>query len=112
VASGEGVAMARKRRTTVWVVMHYEIFHGERVDSVQFHVSSSLKVAEEYMKRMHVAPYSWWQVHPHIVDCDFDDGCEGDETYYYSYTGRPLKSAPVRRALGAFRRERTRDSQK
>jgi hypothetical protein len=101
--------MARQRATTVWVVMHYEIFHGEVVDSVDFHVSSSLKAAEQYMKSVHVMPYSWWQVHPYTVDHDVQrDDWEGEEVHYYSHTGRPLKSAPVRRAIGALRRAQQR----
>jgi hypothetical protein len=97
--------MAQKRGTRVWVVMRYEIFHGEVVDSVEFHVASSLKAAERYMKQVHVAPYSWWQVHPYVVDHDLKrDGWEGEDVYYYSHTGRPLKAVPTRRAISAFQR--------
>ena len=99
-------AMAKKRpRITVWVVMHDEVMRGEQIDSVQFHVSSSLKEAEKYISRHWVAPYSWWQVHPHVVD--HDDSCEGeegDEVYYYTHKGKPRMSAPLRRALAAFRK--------
>ncbi len=102
--------MAKRRRVTVWVVMHYEILHGEVVDSVQFHVSSSLRRAEEYILKTYVVPWSWWQVHPHLVDHDCDrDGDEGDEVYYYSHTGKSLKQAPVRRAISAFRRARAKE---
>jgi len=97
----------KKNRPIVWVVMHYEIFDGERADSMQFHVSSSLKAAERYIAKSHVAPYSWWQVHPHRVDHnDRTEGWEGEEVYYYSHTGRRFKKAPVRRALNAYRRSK------
>jgi hypothetical protein len=94
-----------RRKQTVWVVMHYEIMglpETPRVDSVQFHVSSSLAKAEEYIRRGLVDAHSWWQVHPHVVDStDFD---EGVEVYFYSHRGTPLKAAPMRRAISAFRK--------
>ena len=94
-----------QRKRTVWVVMHYEIMglpDQPRVDSVQFHVASSLGKAEEYVRRSHVASYSWWQVHPHVVDtADVD---EGEEVYYYSHRGTRLKMAPTKRSIAAFRR--------
>jgi hypothetical protein len=98
-----------QRKRTVWVVMHYEIMglpDSHHVDSVQFHVSSSLEKAEESMRRSHVAAHSWWQVHPHVVDAaDFG---EGDEVFYYSHRGARLSAAPTRRAITAFRRHAAR----
>ena len=95
--------IAAKRRQTVWVVMHYE-FMGYSdlpwIDSVQFHVSSSLAKAEEYILKCHVGSHSWWQVHPHTMDDpDFD---EGSEVHFYSHRGKPLKKAPFARARAAF----------
>src|SRR4051812_3903173 len=60
----------KKKRTTVWVVMHYEYsrLKGELlVDCLQFHVSSTRKKAEEFIRRTWVSSYSWWQIPPHVV---------------------------------------------
>jgi hypothetical protein len=88
--------------------MHYEFMglpNSPHLDSVQFHVSSTLKKAEKYMRIGSVAAHSWWQVHPHTLDADGGDWLyEGEEVYYYSHRGTPLKSAPVHRALAAFRK--------
>lgn len=96
--------MSQPKRT-VWVVMHYEIMglpEVPRVDSVQFHVSSSLERAEQYIRGTRTASHSWWQVHPHVVDsADFD---ESDEVHYYSHRGARLTAAPTTRAIAAFRR--------
>jgi hypothetical protein len=94
-----------QRKPIVWVVMHYEIMglpESPWVDSVQFHVSSSLDKAEEYIRRAGVAAYSWWQVHPHEVDTA--DLGEGDEVHYYSHRGARLKAAPTKRAITAYRK--------
>jgi hypothetical protein len=93
------------RKRTVWVVMHYEVMglpDNYRVDSVQFHVSSSRDKAEEYVRRVRVDAHSWWQVHPHVLDAA--DFAEGEEVYYYSYRGARLRAAPTGRAVAAFRR--------
>ena len=50
-----------RRKRTVWVVMHYEIMgvpDAHRVDSVQFHVSSSLNKAEESIRSSRVDSHS------------------------------------------------------
>lgn len=98
--------MAKKNSVTVWVIMHYEIFENQ-IDCIQFHVASSLKKAEAYFRVMHVASYSWWQVHPHVIDHDTKhDGREGEEIYYYSYRGTRLKKAPFKQTRAAFEREK------
>jgi len=100
--------MSRRTRT-VWVVMHYEIMGlpaSPWVDSVQFHVSSSLDRAEEYLRSLRVDAHSWWQVHPHVVDsANFP---EGDEVYYYSHRGTRLKAAPTKRSISAYRKHAAR----
>ena len=97
--------LKKRRRFRVWVVMHYEIMTGQYVDCLQFHVSSSRHAAEVYIGQSHVAPYSWWQVHPHVLDHDpVIGGWEGEEVYYYSHTGRPLQAAPIQRAINAYKR--------
>ena len=69
---------------------------------MQFHVSSSLEKAEDYIRKCWVESHSWWQVHPHVVDSeDFD---EGDEANYYSHRGTRLKAAPIKRAVAAYRK--------
>jgi hypothetical protein len=93
------------RKRTVWVVMHYEIMglpDNYGVDSVQFHVSSSLARAEEYIRGVRVDAHSWWQVHPHVIDTA--DFTEGEDVCYYSHRGARLRAAPTRRAIAAFRR--------
>ncbi|MHC5540204.1 hypothetical protein ACYOEI_18450 [Singulisphaera rosea] len=94
-----------QRMRTAWVVMHYEIMglpDYYRIDSIQFHVSSSLEKAEEYMRRHFVSSYSWWQIHPHVVDTTNYD--EGREAYYYSHRVTRLKSPPMKRAIAAYRK--------
>jgi hypothetical protein len=101
--------MSKKKTITVWVIMHYEIMFDDHIDSLQFHVSSTRKKAEEYIRKGCVAPYSWWQLHPHRLDHDsWVDGEEGVEVYYYSHTGKPLKSAPQKQALAAYQRAKAR----
>ena len=101
--------MSKKKSITVWVIMHYEIMFDDHIDSLQFHVSSTRKMAEAYIHRSGVAPYSWWQLHPHRIDHDSkSDGEEGVEVYYYSHTGRLLKSAPQKKALAAYQRAKAR----
>jgi len=99
-----------QRKRTIWVVMHYEIMgvpDAPRVDSVQFHVSSSLGKAEEYIRSVLVDAHSWWQVHPHVVDTT--DFAEGEEVYYYSHRGTRLRTAATGRAVAAFRRHAARN---
>ena len=96
-----------KRRKTVWVVMHYEYIRWGGIlliDGVQFHVSSSLQMAEEYVRGVWVYPFSWWQVYPYILDDD-DTGTEGETVFYYSHKGTPLRAAPLKRAEKAFLRD-------
>jgi hypothetical protein len=86
--------------------MHYEFMglpDSPRVDSVQFHVSSSLRKAEGYIRKLHVDSHSWWQVHPHVIDTpELLD--EGVEVYFYSHRGTRLKTAPTSRTLAAFKK--------
>ena len=96
-----------KRQQIVWVVMHYEYMGlpaSPKLDSLQFHVSSSLKNAEKYIRSRGVDSHSWWQIHPHLVDFDDFNLEEGEEVYYYSHRGTRLKSAPMKRAIAAFKR--------
>src|SRR5262245_8297447 len=84
--------------------MHYEILgqpESTYIDSIQFHVSSSLKKAEKYIRSSIVDAHSWWQVHPHMLDANGEE-VDGDQVYYYSYRGARLKSAPISRAMRAF----------
>jgi hypothetical protein len=95
----------KRAEQTVWVVMHYEIMgvpDSPHIDSVQFHVSSSLTQAEQYIHGAHVAAYSWWQVHPHVVDAS--DGDEGTDVCIYSHRGTRLRVPPTVRAITAFRK--------
>jgi hypothetical protein len=96
----------KRTKQTIWVIMHYEFMglpQSLYIDSVQFHVSSSLKKAEQYIRDHTVDAHSWWQVHPHVLDADSDD--EGNEVhYYYSHRGTSLKTPPMKRARAAFLR--------
>ncbi|MFT3881190.1 MAG: hypothetical protein QM703_16190 [Gemmatales bacterium] len=100
--------MTKRNLCIVWVIMHYEIMFDDHIDCMQFHIASSLKKAETYIKKSGVMSYSWWQVHPHRIDHDGKDGEEGVEVYYYSHTGRQLKSAPQKQALAAYQRAKKR----
>ena len=95
------------RKQTVWVVMHYEYIGlpgCPSLDALQCHVSSSRRQAEAYIFRGCVDAHSWWQLHPYVLDAEDGWLDEGNEAYYYSYRGKPLKSAPHKRALAAFRK--------
>jgi hypothetical protein len=97
--------MAR-RKQFVWVVMHYEIIgtpKAPQIDSIQFHVSSSLAKAEAYIRSCWVDAHSWWQVHPHEVNAT-DRLNEGEEVYFYTRRGARLRSAPTAKAIAAFRK--------
>jgi hypothetical protein len=99
----------KNRQKTVWVVMHYEYMRlkGQLlVSCLQSHVSSTRRKAEEYIRSSSVSPYSWWQVHPHVVDCGVEEWLtDGEEVYFYSHRGTPLRRAPFKRAEKAFLRE-------
>ena len=98
--------MAAQKQKTVWVVMHYEIMGAEPhvvVDCVQFHVSSTLKKAEQYIRGRWVYPFSWWQVHPLIVDTDGD---ESNEVQFFGHRGKPLRKAPTQQAIRAYKQDR------
>jgi hypothetical protein len=100
-----------KKKQMVWVFMHYEYMgagSSERIDSVQFHVSSSRRKAEKFVREMWVQPFSWWQVHPYVVDAD-DWLSEGEEVYYYSHKGAPLRRPPYKRALRAWERDKVKN---
>jgi hypothetical protein len=92
--------------------MHYEFMGSPDVpqlDALQFHVSSSRKKAESYIRSCGVQSHSWWQVHPHTLDAKGDDAfTDGEEVYYYSFKGTPLKSAPTERAFAAFQKHAAR----
>jgi hypothetical protein len=90
--------MKSKPPSTVWLIMHYEFMFEGKLDCMQFHVSSTLKKAEAYVKKSGVMPYSWWQVHRYVVD----EHGDGEEVYYYSHQGRRLNKAPHDQALRAF----------
>lgn len=108
---GRVVTKPKRQPTTVYVIMHYEYFEGGFIDCLQFHVSSSLKKAEAYFKVMRINDYSWWQVHPHVVDHNPRESWEGEEVYYYSYRGKRLRQAPHKQAMKAWEKEfRTRQS--
>jgi hypothetical protein len=96
----------KKVKAKVWIVMHYE-YMGDPVapfpDALQFHVSSTLKRAESYIRGRGVESHSWWQIHPHVLDAKGDDA-EGEEVHYYSYRGTKLKAAPHARTRAAFDR--------
>jgi hypothetical protein len=105
-------AAVKKGKQIVWVIMHYEFMGlpmSPHIDSLQFHVSSSLQKAEEYVRGRGVDAHSWWQVHPHVLDAKGDDeSTEGNEVYYYSHRGTRLRSAPMRRAGKAFQKHTAR----
>jgi hypothetical protein len=102
----------KRGKQIVWVIMHYEFMGlpaSPYIDSVQFHVSSSLKKAEKYLRSTGVDAHSWWLVHPHVLDAAGDDlDTEGNEVYYYSHRGTSLKSAPIGRARIAFQKHTAR----
>jgi hypothetical protein len=92
--------------------MHYEIFGVEPTvaDCLQAHVSSSLRRAEAYIRDVYVSPFSWWQIHPYVVDNPKDGWLdEGAEVHYYSHRGKRLRSAPWQQAIKAWQRTNSSD---
>ncbi|HQR42179.1 MAG TPA: hypothetical protein PLX97_05830 [Gemmatales bacterium] len=94
--------MPKGQHVTVWVIMHYEYFYDGQIDCLQFHVSSTLKKAEAYMRRLYMAPYSWWQVHSYVIDNDHEKDWDDEQVHFYNNRGKSLKKAPHKQAMRAF----------
>jgi hypothetical protein len=97
----------KKRRKTVWVVMyHYFMrFEGEVIaENSLFHVASTKRQAEEYIRSRNPPSSSWWEIHPKILDCRDVVGDRYD-IFYYTHKGNPSQSYPYAKAERAFRRE-------
>jgi len=93
-----------KKATQAWVVIHCEFMgtsDAPRMDEMVFHVASTRRAAERYIKSRFVSPFSWWQVQNYRVDID-----EVDEvnTLFYSHKGRQMKSPPHKFAMHHFLR--------
>lgn len=70
-----------------------------------FHVASSLKQVEKYVRDHHVMPYSWWKVECRVLD----ELSDKPETHYFDYRGQPRKSAPHASALRAYEKWQAED---
>lgn len=95
--------MAKKKLSFVYVVMHYEFFTS--IDSMVFHISSSLKEAEKYIEKMIVCSSSWWEVLPMKIDQDINEELSElivPKVFYYNYKGKSVKRRPVKQAIVAF----------
>jgi hypothetical protein len=90
-----------KRR--VWVIIHCEIFHFGKeyvVDEMVFHVSSSKRKAESYVKEACVSSYSWWKVQYF----DVDQSNEKEVCFYYTYKGKAVTSPSSKQAIANFKK--------
>jgi hypothetical protein len=91
----------RKPKRTAWIIIHCEIFEAGFYDEMIFHVASSWRKAERYLVTHEMVMYSWWKVEVHGMDRN--DYPEPLITHY-SNKGKPLKSAPDKKAWAAFER--------
>ena len=91
----------KPRKPVVWVVIHCEYLPREDlpyIDEMVFHVASSLKAAEHYLRPLHVDAYSWWKVERRSIDLPEDNPAR----HYYTYRGAPRKSPPHAAARRAY----------
>lgn len=102
--------MTRKGKTA-WVLTHCDIMGDAakpHVDSLAWHVSSSLRKAEKYICSTIVSPTSWWEIREFQTDCpdrDNDDKSQLETVRYYSHKGARIACAPWNRAVKAFKLE-------
>jgi hypothetical protein len=93
-----------RRKRTVFLVLHHEIMlRGQDcyfADEVVFYVASSLERAIQYIKRVSVEEYSWWEIEQLAVDSMDDPIRVG----WYGRRGGRLKAAPFDKSLAAFKR--------
>ncbi len=97
--------MRRKQADGLWVVIHCEIMQfgsDPVVDEMVFHVSSSQRKAERYVKEGGVMPYSWWRVQRFVAD----ETSEEDLSLFYDHKGGRIDSPPSKKAITIFKRMR------
>lgn len=95
--------MTRTLAERLWVVIHCEIMQigaDPIVDEMVFHVSSTRRKAEEFVKERGVMPYSWWRVQRFTVD----ETNEEDLSFFYTHEGTRIDSPPTKKAITIFKR--------
>jgi hypothetical protein len=97
------------RKSIVWVVVHCELMgptEAPHIDEMVFHVASLLAAAERYLRRLFVAPYSWWMVERRVVDEADTDADDSPQRQYFNYRGQPRQSPPHKAARRAYDKSR------
>ncbi len=92
-----------KPRKRVWVVIHCEIMQPGKdlvVDEMADHLASTLARAEQYIKKVWAADFSWWKIQEFWVD----RAVEGLDFFFYDHKGKPIKLPPYKRAKANFRK--------
>jgi hypothetical protein len=88
----------------IYLVLHHEIFqrgpHDYFADDVVFHVASSHENALAYIKRVHVDPYSWWEIQAVTVN-GMDDP---EHVGWYGRRGGKLAHPPFNKAVALFKK--------
>lgn len=88
---------------TAWLVSHCERVPrpdgGMEISSLPFHVSSSLRKAESFIRKRgrRMARGSWWEVRHFITDCKdelLDDSAQVEDVRYYNRNGRSIARPP------------------
>ena len=90
-----------KRARDVWVILHCEWVRKPEdrfIDEMVFHVASSLKAAECYVRELQGMPKSWWKIERFPLDKSVD---AAQETRLYNHKGTPRKS-PMNAAFRYF----------
>lgn len=85
----------------VYIVLHHEIFSGERIDEMVFYVASSLKKAKELIKESGVDEWSWWEIQSYEID---EPDWPEHLGWYSTITGRRIKNPPIKQAIKAYKK--------
>ncbi len=95
--------MPRASDRSVWVVLHCEYMRDPKhrvIDEMVFHVASSPRTAERFIKSRWVSPYSWWEVQRRLLDVADDDVVP--KKHFYNHRGQPRKLPPQKQAFRAY----------
>jgi hypothetical protein len=88
----------------VWLVSHCEVFKVQptfQIDEMPFHICSSLRRAEEYIRSLSMSDYSWWYLAEFSID-DPDHDKFARSIRVYNHLGKQINKTPLNRAVKAF----------
>ena len=105
--------MTNRSKKFVWVVIHCEyVARGPGLDDdllpftdeMVFHVASTRRAAEKYVRVLHVSTHSWWKVEKRLVNQPDYDADDRPERHFYNYRGKPRSKEPRSAALPQFQK--------